>query len=109
MFSFLVVDNIRHFTLNKINFNFRLVLNNDQIDFWIIHIFGFTFDLTVGFFFLFDKTRPIAIIFSTAFHLLNSCMFHIGQFPYVCLVTTPIFCNYDWPEQLLKCKKKQIL
>ncbi|EEB12966.1 vitamin k-dependent gamma-carboxylase, putative [Pediculus humanus corporis] len=87
---------------------FRLVLNNDQIDFWIIHIFGFTFDLTVGFFFLFDKTRPIAIIFSTAFHLLNSCMFHIGQFPYVCLVTTPIFCNYDWPEQLLNHEKYPI-
>ncbi|KAK6637526.1 hypothetical protein RUM44_007948 [Polyplax serrata] len=80
---------------------FRLVLNNDQIDFWIIHIFGFFFDLTVGFFFLIDKTRPIAIVFSTAFHVMNSCMFHIGQFPYVCLVTTPIFCKYDWPEQLL--------
>lgn len=26
-------------------------------------------------------------------------MFHIGQFPYVCLVTTPIFCSFSWPRQ----------
>lgn len=42
------------------------------------------------------------MLFSSAFHLMNSRIFHIGQFPYVCLVTTPIFCSYDWPDNLFK-------
>lgn len=85
-----------------LNIFLRVLLTDEQIDLWIIHVFGFLFDLTCGFFLLLDRTRPMAIIFSTSFHLMNSRMFHIGQFPYVCLVTTPIFCSYSWPKQFWK-------
>ncbi|KAG6797464.1 Vitamin K-dependent gamma-carboxylase [Apis mellifera caucasica] len=36
---------------------FRLFLTTEQTDFFIVHWFGFIFDLTVGFWMLFDKTR----------------------------------------------------
>lgn len=80
---------------------FKLFLTTEQTDFFIVHWFGFIFDLTVGFWILFEKTRVPAMIFLTAFHLVNSRLFAIGMFPYVCLATMPIFCNADWPRRLV--------
>ncbi|KAI4494615.1 hypothetical protein M0804_000816 [Polistes exclamans] len=77
---------------------FKIVLTTEETDFFIVHWFAFIFDLTVGFWMLFDKTRLPAMIFCTAFHLMNSRLFSIGMFPYVCLVTMPLFCNFDWPR-----------
>ncbi|KOC64246.1 Vitamin K-dependent gamma-carboxylase [Habropoda laboriosa] len=77
---------------------FKLFLTTEQTDFFIVHWFGFIFDLTVGFWMLFDKTRIPAMIFCTAFHLMNSRLFSIGMFPYVCLATMPLFCSPDWPR-----------
>ncbi|XP_046392645.1 vitamin K-dependent gamma-carboxylase [Ischnura elegans] len=77
---------------------FRLILTPDQIDYWIIHLGGFFLDLTVGFWLFFDLTRPYAMFFCASFHLMNSRMFAIGMFPYVCLATMPVFCNADWPR-----------
>ncbi|XP_006616444.1 vitamin K-dependent gamma-carboxylase [Apis dorsata] len=79
---------------------FRLFLTTEQTDFFIVHWFGFIFDLTVGFWMLFDKTRIPAMVFCTAFHLMNSRLFSIGMFPYVCLATMPLFCKPNWPRRL---------
>ncbi|XP_012262131.2 vitamin K-dependent gamma-carboxylase [Athalia rosae] len=79
---------------------FKLLLTTEQIDFLIVHWFGFIFDLTVGFWMLFDKTRLPAMVFCTSFHLMNSRLFHIGMFPYVCLATMPLFCHVDWPRRI---------
>lgn len=79
---------------------FRLFLTTEQTDFFIVHWFGFIFDLTVGFWMLFDKTRIPAMVFCTAFHLMNSRLFSIGMFPYVCLATMPLFCKPNWPRSL---------
>ncbi|CAK9798058.1 Vitamin K-dependent gamma-carboxylase [Anthophora plagiata] len=79
---------------------FKLFLTTEQIDFFIVHWFGFIFDLMVGFWMLFDKTRIPAMILCTAFHLMNSRLFSIGMFPYVCLATMPLFCRPDWPRKL---------
>ncbi|XP_046820051.1 vitamin K-dependent gamma-carboxylase [Vespa crabro] len=87
---------------------FKIFLTTEETDFFIVHWFGFIFDLTVGFWMLFDKTRLPAMIFCTAFHLMNSRLFSIGMFPYVCLATMPLFCNVDWPRTFcswIACKQ----
>ncbi|XP_071455229.1 vitamin K-dependent gamma-carboxylase isoform X2 [Hetaerina americana] len=81
---------------------FRLFLTPDQTDYWIVHLGGFFLDLTIGFWLFFDLTRPYAMFFCASFHLMNSRMFAIGMFPYVCLVTMPIFCNVNWPWTVRK-------
>ncbi|KAH0564429.1 vitamin K-dependent gamma-carboxylase [Cotesia glomerata] len=80
---------------------FKIFLTTEQTDFFVVHWFGFIFDLTVGFWMLFDKTRLPAMLFCTTFHLMNSRLFSIGMFPYVCLATMPLFCHVDWPKKFL--------
>ncbi|EFN74492.1 Vitamin K-dependent gamma-carboxylase [Camponotus floridanus] len=79
---------------------FKIVLTTEQIDFLIVHWFTFIFDLSVGFWMLLEKTRIPAMIFCAAFHLMNSRLFSIGMFPYVCLATMSLFCSADWPRRL---------
>ncbi|XP_049821936.1 vitamin K-dependent gamma-carboxylase isoform X2 [Aethina tumida] len=81
---------------------FQYILSLDQIDYLIVHWFGFLLDLTIGFWMLVDSTRPIAMIFCSLFHLMNSRLFSIGMFPYVCLATMPLFCKETWPKNILK-------
>ncbi|KAL1139075.1 hypothetical protein AAG570_009136 [Ranatra chinensis] len=79
----------------------RIFLTPEQVDLWIIHVFGFLLDLTVGFWLLFDSTRTVAMFFLTSFHLMNSQIFDIGMFPFVCLITMPIFCHANWPRKII--------
>lgn len=60
-------------------FCFRIFLTTEQIDYLVIHWFGFLLDLTVGFWMLNRTTRPYAMLFCGAFHLMNSQMFSIGK------------------------------
>ncbi|XP_053994266.1 vitamin K-dependent gamma-carboxylase [Hylaeus volcanicus] len=85
---------------------FKLFLTTEQTDFFIVHWFAFIFDLTVGFWMLFERTRIPAMVFCTAFHLMNSRLFNIGMFPYVCLATMPLFCNVDWPRRFSSSLKR---
>lgn len=59
--------------------NCRLVLSSKQTDLYIVHWFGFGFDLTVGFLMLLEPTRLPAMLFCTAFHFMNSRLFSIGN------------------------------
>lgn len=68
----------------------------------IIHWFTAVFDLTVAFFLIWRKSRSIATLFAAAFHLMNSRLFSIGMFPWVCLVELPLFYEHDWPRTLWK-------
>ncbi|XP_059471384.1 vitamin K-dependent gamma-carboxylase isoform X2 [Neocloeon triangulifer] len=79
---------------------FRTFMTPEQVDLWIIHVGGFVLDLTVAFWLFFDKTRPSALFFCSSFHLMNSQIFSIGMFPYVCLVTLPLFCDPSWPRKI---------
>ncbi|XP_074031124.1 gamma-glutamyl carboxylase isoform X2 [Leptinotarsa decemlineata] len=79
---------------------FRLLLTSGQIDYIIIHWFGFLLDLTIGFWMLVEFTRPVAMLFCACFHLMNSRLFSIGMFPYVCLATMPLFCDETWPRKI---------
>ncbi|XP_014477597.1 PREDICTED: vitamin K-dependent gamma-carboxylase [Dinoponera quadriceps] len=79
---------------------FHFFLTTEQTDFLIVHWFAFIFDLSVGFWMLLEKTRIPAMVVCTAFHLMNTRLFSIGMFPYVCLATMPLFCRTDWPRKL---------
>ncbi|XP_041976445.1 vitamin K-dependent gamma-carboxylase [Aricia agestis] len=79
---------------------FRLFLTVDQTDYLIVHWFIFVFDLTVAFWMMWGKSRPVAMVFCALFHLMNSRLFTIGMFPWVCLATMPLFCPFDWPITL---------
>lgn len=82
---------------------FRLFLDDESIDLFLVHIGGLCFDLSEGFLLIFNKTRPIGIFFGAMFHGMNSQMFNIGMFPYAMLATLPLFCAYDWPKRLFAC------
>lgn len=80
---------------------FRIFLDDQTIDLFLVHIGGLVFDLSEGFLLVFDKTRPIGILFGAMFHGMNSQMFHIGMFPYTMLATMPLFCAYNWPKKMM--------
>ncbi|XP_048762582.2 vitamin K-dependent gamma-carboxylase-like [Ostrea edulis] len=80
---------------------FRLVLTDEQIDLFIVHICGLTVDMFGGVLLLFDRTRPIGILILSSFHIMNSTMFSIGMFPYAMLATLPLFCSADWPKKII--------
>lgn len=85
---------------------FRMVIGSKLTDLLIVHWFAAIFDLTIAFFLIYKKSRPIATLFASAFHLMNSCLFEIGMFPWVCLVELPLFYEHKWPYTLwrkLKC------
>jgi len=77
-------------------------LSNEFIDRYIVHLSGFMIDLLVGPMLLFDKTRVFAIFALTSFHSMNSQMFSIGMFSYVCLATMWIFCRPNSPKTLFR-------
>lgn len=80
---------------------FKFALTEDQIDKFIIHWGGFMFDLTIGFFLFFDKSRSLGLMFCLIFNLMNSQLFQIGMFPYMMIASISIFYPYDWPKSFL--------
>lgn len=92
-----------------------------------MHLGGFVLDLTVGFWLLWPKSRPLATVFTASFHLMNLQLFTIGtfllpcvyvvifghklppplgMFPYVCLATLPVFFDDDWPKRwIARCSR----
>ncbi|XP_066955016.1 vitamin K-dependent gamma-carboxylase [Macrobrachium rosenbergii] len=97
---------MQHLSEHWVFLPFRLILSNDSIDYYIIHLGGFALDLTIGFFLFLDQTRKVALFFGMAFHLMNSQIFTIGMFPWVCMATMPIFCQMSWPRTLISSAKK---
>ena len=57
---------------------FRLLLSEEAIEYLIVHLGGFLLGLTIGFWLLWPKSRPIAMFFCASFHVMNSQMFSIG-------------------------------
>ncbi|GAB0092614.1 Vitamin K-dependent gamma-carboxylase [Sergentomyia squamirostris] len=86
---------------------FRLIIGAEWTDLIIVHWFGFLFDLTIAFFLIWKRSRPLASLCAAAFHLMNSRLFTIGMFPWVCLVEMPIFYSVDWPRRILHKEKPE--
>ncbi|KAH9494869.1 hypothetical protein Btru_015868, partial [Bulinus truncatus] len=81
---------------------FKLFLTDEMIDYVIVHLGGLIIDLFVGFLLFYHKTKPVGLVISTMFHIMNSQIFPIGMFPFVMLTSNLLFCSPSWPRQLLK-------
>ncbi|XP_049299327.1 vitamin K-dependent gamma-carboxylase [Anopheles funestus] len=89
-------------------FPFRALLGPKLTDLLIVHWFGCIFDTTVVFFLIYGPTRRVATLFASAFHLMNSRLFHIGMFPWVCLSQLPLYYSFSWPRSILFANNAQI-
>ncbi|NXL69705.1 VKGC carboxylase, partial [Leptocoma aspasia] len=58
---------------------FRLVLSEELTSRLVVHGGGLVLDLSAGFLLFFDATRPLALVFVTYFHCMNSQLFSIGE------------------------------
>ncbi|CAG2115458.1 unnamed protein product [Medioppia subpectinata] len=88
---------------------FSILLPNEMIDLYVVHLGGFVFDLTIGFFLVWNKSRFFAYFFCLLFNSMNSRLFSIGMFPYVMIAIMPVFSAPDWPKQLILMFKTKIL
>ncbi|XP_075767093.1 vitamin K-dependent gamma-carboxylase isoform X2 [Pelodiscus sinensis] len=79
---------------------FKLVLSEEMTSLLVVHGGGLMLDLTAGYLLFFDATRPVALVFVSYFHCMNSQLFSIGMFSYTMLATSPLFCYPDWPRRL---------
>ncbi|KAH8301077.1 hypothetical protein KR018_000526 [Drosophila ironensis] len=79
---------------------FRQMLDPEMIDLLIVHWFTAFFDLSIAFFMTMRKTRWLVTPFMLSFHLMNSRLFVIGMFPWVCLAEVPLFFSFDWPRKI---------
>ncbi|KAM7355077.1 gamma-glutamyl carboxylase isoform 2-T2 [Cochliomyia hominivorax] len=86
----------RHWILSP----FRWVLSEEMADLLIVHWFTAVFDFLIAFLMTCSKTRVLATPFMISFHLMNSRLFVIGMFPWVCLAQVPMFYGCDWPKRV---------
>ena len=71
---------------------------------WVQYAFswgGALYDLSIPFFLLYARTRPIAFIAVVVFHLLTWVLFPIGMFPYIMIVSALIFFDARVHRKLL--------
>ena len=59
------------------------------------------FDLTVVFFLLSKRYRPIAYFVLVIFHVITGLMFPIGMFPWIMILATLIFFSPDFHERII--------
>jgi hypothetical protein len=68
---------------------------------WLVSWGGLLLDLLVVPGLLWRRTRAVAFVAASAFHLGNAWLFSIGVFPWLMLAATTIFFAPDWPRALL--------
>lgn len=99
------VEWLSGYSMNNLSYHwvfapFRLILGSELTDLLIVHWFAAVFDVSIAFWLMYEKTRPFATITTVAFHLMNSRLFAIGMFPWVCLAELPLFYKHNWPRTL---------
>lgn len=70
---------------------------------WTAYAFswaGAFYDLTIPFFLLHRKTRPLAYGAVIVFHVLTKMLFNIGLFPFIMIFNTLIFFSEAWHERV---------
>ena len=79
----------------------RAILHTPWIAYFINYA-GVSFDLSVGFFLLFRRTRLVAMILLLLFHATNHFIIFddIGWFPLVGITTASVFFDPNWPEHI---------
>ncbi|MGH0130569.1 UNVERIFIED_CONTAM: hypothetical protein FKN15_015420 [Acipenser sinensis] len=89
-----------HYLANHWLFDpFKLVFSEEMTSVLVVHGGGLVLDLTAGYLLFFDATRPVAMVFVSYFHCMNSQLFSIGMFAYTMLATSLLFCYPDWPRR----------
>lgn len=69
---------------------------------WMPYFFswgGVLFDLSIGFFLLWKRTRFYAFLVILFFNLTNSFLFNIGVFPFLMIASATLFDDPDWPRK----------
>ena len=67
---------------------------------------GLLFDLTIGPLLLWRRTRKVALIVATAFHITNSWLFSIGVFPWLMIATLVLFVDAETLRTLLRAPQQ---
>ena len=62
---------------------------------------GAIYDLTIVFFLLWQRTRPVAYAAVVVFHLTTALLFQIGMFPYIMILCTLIYFSPQFHEVAL--------
>ena len=62
---------------------------------------GALYDLSIVFFLLWRRTRPVAYVAVVAFHLMTALLFQIGMFPYIMILCTLIYFSPRFHEAVL--------
>lgn len=71
---------------------------------WVAYSFswlGCIFDLTVVFFLLTKRFRPIAYFVLVVFHVITGMMFPIGMFPWIMILATLIFFSQEFHQKIV--------
>lgn len=82
------------FWLNSISVNvpdFLVSFFQSEFAAYFFSYSGIVFDLSIGFLLLSKKWRKWALIPLFAFHISNHFLWYIGSFPWVMILTTPLF------------------
>lgn len=75
----------------------------------VIYIFswsGAIYDLCIPFLLYYGKTRNLAFLFVVIFHLLTAALFPIGMFPYIMILSTLIFFDTSFHQNILNGLRK---
>lgn len=81
---------------------FRMFLSVQMTELLFIHWFAALFDTLIAFLMIWKASRKYALPVMISFHLMNSRLFEIGMFPWVCLAQTQLFFPIDWIKLLRK-------
>ena len=71
---------------------------------WVAYSFswmGCIFDLTVVFFLLSKRCRPLAYLALVVFHVVTGLMFPIGMFPWIMILATLIFFSVEFHQKII--------
>lgn len=101
--------------LNAMPLKLWLLGNNDMpivgplfSQVWVAYLFswfGAFYDLTVPFFLLNKRTRPVAYATVIIFHMMTAALFPIGVFPYVMIVCALVFFNSEDADKFIQWLK----
>jgi hypothetical protein len=61
---------------------------------------GFLFDTSVPWLLMHPKLRPVAYLLVVGFHVLTGCLFPIGMFPVIMVLSALVFFSPSWPRKL---------
>uniref|UniRef100_T1GL29 Vitamin K-dependent gamma-carboxylase n=1 Tax=Megaselia scalaris TaxID=36166 RepID=T1GL29_MEGSC len=87
---------------------FRIFFTVETTELIFIHWFAAIFDTSIAFLMIWEVSRNYVLPFMLSFHLMNSRLFEIGMFPWVCLAQVQLFYPRDWMKRKKSNEKIEI-